>query len=249
MTQLSDAREFMTAALFGPAIIARLPTRAEEDRVGRHDSVDLAVSRRDALTARFPVVRRLLCDETFGAVAWQHAIGERTPDRTRFSDTFPRRLRGFGPGAAIDYLADVADLEMIRHRAARAPDASPLELAAFASLRLGRMAMTKVTLHPSVGLVASRFPIIAIWEANQTDDEDRNVMTRWRPESALVARPFRKIEMRRLEPGGIQFLDCLSRRGTIGAAIEVGRAAAPDFDIGGHLLLLIDAGIVVALHD
>ncbi|MGA2128572.1 MAG: hypothetical protein ABSG76_20765, partial [Xanthobacteraceae bacterium] len=140
MTQLADTRVHSTAALLGPAILARLPPRAEEDRIPRRDPVDPAVSRRDALAARYPVVRRLLCDETFRAVAWLHAISEPTPDPMRFGDTFPRRLRAFGEGAAIAYLADVAELEMIRHRATRAPDASPLGLAAFASLRLGRMA-------------------------------------------------------------------------------------------------------------
>jgi hypothetical protein len=45
----------------------------------------------------------------------------------------------------------------------------------------------RVVLHPSVFLVASRFPIVTIWKNNQSDGENA-MIERWRAESAWRGR-------------------------------------------------------------
>ena len=104
-----------------------------------------------------------------------------------------------------------------------------------------------MTLHPSVALFASRFPVVTVWEANQ-DDSNAFVIRQWVPEQALVARPFRKVEVRRLSAGGLAFLAVLPAGATIRAAVEVATAAAADFDFGTHLALLNELDIVVGFH-
>jgi hypothetical protein len=59
----------------------------------------------------------------------------------------------------------------------------------------------------------------------------------------LIARPFRKVAVRRLSAGGLAFLARVQAGETLGAA-----AAAADFDLGAHLALLIELDIVVGFH-
>jgi hypothetical protein len=89
---------------------------------------------------------------------------------------------------------------------------------------------------------------VTIWEANQSDDEN-GMVDRWSAESALVARPFLEVEVRRLPPGGYAFISALSHGSTIAAAIDAGIAADPKFDIAINRALLVEANVVVGIHE
>ena len=91
----------------------------------------------------------------------------------------------------------------------------------------GVSASARVTLHPSVGIVASRFPVLSIWEVNQ--DRAVRAVPNWGAEAAVVARPFLEVETRRLLPGTDVFLLALQAGSTIAEAVE--RAAAADLRV------------------
>ena len=103
-------------------------------------------------------------------------------------------------------------------------------------------------LHPSVFTVASRFPIVTLWENNRRA-ADSAMITRWCAEAALVARPLRAVEVRRLAAGGHAFLDSLSEGRTLAAAFAAGKAAAPRFDADANLSLVIKANLVIGFRD
>jgi len=102
-----------------------------------------------------------------------------------------------------------------------------------------------LVLHPSVGLVTSRFPIVTIWRANQTGADD-GILDRWRPEAALVARPFLDVDVLPLPAGGHVFINALHSGWTIEAAAASATADDPEFDLGTNLTILAEANVVVA---
>jgi hypothetical protein len=69
-------------------------------------------------------------------------------------------------------------------------------------------------------LVQSRFPIVTIWENNRNNDGD-GMIERWIAEAAVVARPFLKVEVRRLPSGGYAFLSALTQGKTVATALEI----------------------------
>jgi len=170
----------------------------------------------------------------------------RSPILLLYGETFPRFLRTLGPEASIDYLADIGELEMARGRAYHAADAVALGREAFAALAPGQLDSLCVELHPSVSLLTSRFPIVSVWEANQTEEE--GPIERWRAEAALVARPFQDVEIWRLPPGGHAFLQALSDGANLATAAEAAMAKAADFDLAENLGILITANIVIRFH-
>src|SRR6266850_15773 len=215
----------------------RLRARATR-HFGGNDVIGLLIR---ALAARYPVVRRLAGNESFLATARRFIRAQPTHLSTvlHFGEAFPGYLRNLGRTASFEYLADVAEIEAARARAMRSADARPIGRTALASLSSSRMRELRVLLHPSVSLVTSRFPIVTVWAANQTDNGD-GLVPQWGPQAALVARPFLDVDVVPLSAGEYAFLRQLAD----GAPL----AAAAACDPAAYLRLLIDSNIVVGVH-
>ena len=234
------------AARFGPHAPLRVPGTKSQ----RPDGLVANRSPLDGLTTHFPVTRRVAGDESFDAMVRRFIAIERSRPATRFPnwEAFPNFLRGQGKVASLEYVADIAELEMARGKAKYAADALPIGAHAFPSLPAERLRRLRLVLHPSIFLVASRFPIVTIWETNQSEHENGRV-DRWRAECALVARPFLEVEVRRLPPGGHAFISALSQGRTIAAALDAATAADPNFDIAINRALLIEVNVVIGIRE
>jgi len=167
------------------------------------------------VSTRFPVARRLVGNESFDAAVRAFIAAEppRSPVLLNYGDGFPQFLRGLGQDACISYIADIADLEIARGKAYHAADVDPLPPEAFAAIPGERLAELRLSFHPSVVLLQSRFPIVSVWQTNQGVHD--MALRQWRAEAALVARPRLDVEVRRLPPGGFEFLTDLSRGSTM----------------------------------
>jgi hypothetical protein len=103
----------------------------------------------------------------------------------------------------------------------------------------------RLTLHPTVALLRSRFPVVSIWQANVTDSG--GTIREWRQESALIARPALEVEVHRLSAGTYAFLSALAEGETVGAAIERAASDQPQFDVTECLAKLISSNIIIHL--
>jgi hypothetical protein len=208
---------------------------------------NVASSLIEALASRFPVVQRLVGDEFFAALARAYVLREPpfSPLLIHYGETFPAFIEDFEPARPLPYLADVARLEFARGRAYHAADAEPLPRQAFASLSEEKIGATRVRLHPSVKILASPYPVLSIFEANQADRvapvED------WGAEAVLVARPFLEVETLRLGAGTDNFLIALQSGASIAEAADAAAAAAPSFGAAEGLATLIGANLAIAL--
>ena len=244
-------RVFAEAILFDDAPIpatvrsATGPSYASRFGVYRNNVIAGLIK---AIGARYPVVRKLLWDDAFTRVAQLYVMTEppRSPVMSEYGDSFPQFLRNIGHCAASDYLADVAELEAARTRAYHAADAAPLPSDAFATLAPEDLPDLRLLLHPSVELLKSRFPVVAIWEANRHDND--NSISEWKAECALIARPHIQVEIWALSAGAYVFIAALAEGCTVGSAIAHGMAKVPNFNLGECLTALIAADIVVGLR-
>src|SRR5262245_43932545 len=201
-----------------------------------------------AIAARYPVVRKLLWEETFNQIAHLYVTAEppHSPVLLHYGDTFPEFLRRLGQSASANYVADVAELEAARTRAYHAADMKTVSSSAFSSLRPDRIAYLRMALHPSVYLLKSEFPIVSVWEANQQANDNRPTL--WEAECALVARPRSQVEIRRLPLGTYDFFSALMDRRTVGEAVSRAMSNTPNFDLTECFSALLAADVVVALQ-
>jgi len=200
------------------------------------------------LADEFPVLQKLLGEESFAAVVARF-VGtcEAASASSRLVSLFPKFLRGLGHCASIEYLADIAELEKARAKASRSPRMRSVSHYPLSSLLIRPVDTMLVYLQPVVSLIKSRFPIVTIWEANQSDNGC--ALDHWGPETALVARCFRGAGVWRVPAGGFAFLRALLAGATWAAAIEAANATDPRFDVRMNVMLLIDADIVIGLRD
>ena len=201
----------------------------------------------EALSARFPVVKRLVGDEFFSALARAYVLREPpfSPLLIHYGETFPAFIADFEPAKPLPYLADVARLEYARGRAYHAADTEPLPREAFAALAEEKIGATRVRLHPSVSILSSPYPVLSIWKANQADAV--MPVQDWSAETVLVARPFLEVETLPLGAGTGTFLAILQSGATIAEAAEAASAAAPSSSPADGLATLIGQNLAVAL--
>jgi hypothetical protein len=239
----AELQHSFAAAVLGSPV--ELPIRAA---TAARAEGGLAVYRNNVMSglikvvaARFPAVRRLLGEDRFLESARRFIAAEppRSPLLLEYGDGFPEFLKRLGDDTCI---ADVADLEVARGKAYHAADAVSLSPQAFAAIPAERLAGLRLTFHPSVSLLQSRFPIVSLWHANQEAGDA--ALPQVRPEAALIARPMLEVEVWNLPPGGFAFLTALRRGRTMAEAAEAAVDAAPNFDLAVNLSVMIKAAIV-----
>jgi hypothetical protein len=201
------------------------------------------------LAARYPVTCRLVGRSSFRLAARRFIDSDLTerPLVHDFADAFPSFLRSGGDLACIEYVADVAELERLQHKAERAAHAPPLATLTLSKIPGDKLDKLRLVLHPSVCLLQSRFPIVTAWENNRTS-RTRGIIEQWVGEAVMVARPFLKVEVRRLPPGGYCFLRALCAGQTVAAAAGTANDVSREFDAASVLRLIEDAKVIVGVQ-
>jgi hypothetical protein len=202
----------------------------------------------NAVGARYPVVKKLLWDDSFNRIAQLYVTAQppRSPVLLEYGESFPQFLRSIGQGVCANYLADVAELESARTRAYHAADATPLSRDAFGRLAPDKFRDLRLALHPSMQLLKSRFPMVSIWEANVHAND--NALNLWQPECALIVRPRLEVEVRRLTPGAYEFVSALAEGCSVGEAVDRSVAGVTEFDLTECFETLISADATVGVE-
>jgi hypothetical protein len=197
----------------------------------------------NAVAGAFPAVRRIVGDDFFRAMARDYVLAEppTSPVLLDYGVTFPDFIAGFPPAASLPYLPDVARIERRWREAYHAEDAEPLAPAALAGIDGADLPGLSFVLHPSVRLVRSRWPAVAIWRMNVSDVPVTPVDFAV-PEDALIVRPQAEVEVRLVPPGGAAFVSALAEGRALLAAAEMAQAADQRFDLAGNIAGLFAAG-------
>jgi hypothetical protein len=207
-----------------------------------------------ALSNAFPVVRALVGDEFLDALArvYGHAHPSSSGDLNRFGEHFAAFIADFEHTQTLPYLADVAALEWIAHRAHYAANAIVLSHYRIGSLRPHQLLASRFTLHPACDWLDSGFPIAHIWLAHQPGATMELPKSLDRGEIALVARPRWRVEVVASSEGEIAALEKIRAGETLETAIEAGIEAQRSFDFAKALPRWLDLSLLTqasASHD
>ncbi|MAM60938.1 DNA-binding domain-containing protein [Maritimibacter sp. UBA3975] len=192
-----------------------------------------------AMRDGFPVVRRLVGEEFFAAMAGAF-VRTHPPDSPvlfTYGTAFPAFLENFPPARSLPYLPDIARLELALRRAYHAADC-----VAVAPDALNRPDIddARLTLAPAVAVLSSPYPIHAIWRINMDPDAPKPtsgaqsvLITRadWDP----LAEPIPATEAR--------FFNAL---GT--ATLAEAAASVPDLDLATALARLIARKAIITVE-
>ncbi len=197
-----------------------------------------------ALEAGFPVVRKLVGEAFFAAMAGEFVRAH--PPKTRlmmvYGAEFPAFLQGFAPVASLGYLPDVARLEQAIRESYHAADATPVAAEALTGLAEDRLLAARLRLMPAVRLVRSVWPIHAIWQVNSGGGPEPVA----RAEDVLVLRPAFDPKPQLLPPGGGAFVAGLACGQSFADSLE---QAGDALDLAAVLGLLLQGQAIEGIEE
>ena len=205
------------------------------------------------LADTFPVVRQLVGDEFFAAMARLYLIDHppTSPLMHRYGASLPAWIADFEPATALPYLSDMARLEWARLCAFHAADAEPIEVQALVGLMQApeRLASATLALHPTLATVRSPHPIVSLWSAHQQDDAARDAQLSAlrldRAEAALVFRDAADDAVVLELPDADAQLTATIAAGT---SLATAQHSHPQGDLVQVLTLLLRHSLITGVH-
>jgi hypothetical protein len=176
-----------------------------------------AISLTECLAATFPALKALVGERYFDQCARRFASDypPSSPVLFEYGEAFPRFIAEAACSDDFAYLADVGALEWAINCAYHAEDAAPISPQEFLSIPEERQDAVALNLHPSARLVVSRYPVLAIWRANQPDPEDEIVELGRGGDRILIWRKGLDVGWRTLDAGEAAFLAALLARSSL----------------------------------
>lgn len=204
---------------------------------------NVVVSLTEALTSAYPVIKAIVGDEFFNAMAGVHVRTHppKSPLMIYYGEDFPSFLTRFPPASHLGYLPDVARVELSRRQAYHSADVFPCPPEKLTKLDGNRIYDARLVLHPSIKIVRSRYPVYSIWRYNSTDDKSPIGEAR---EITMISRPSDEVIMQNPGVGTAMFIESLMTD-PLGVAMDKAKAAQADFDLAGNLTELLSAGLLV----
>ncbi len=203
---------------------------------------NVAVSLTEALEAAFPVVRALVGDAFFKAMAgvYLRAHPPSSPLMMFYGETMPDFLTGFAPARSVPYLPDMARLELALRQSYHAADTVPLTPEALSRIAPDDLPRLILSFAPTVRLVSSRYPLCSLWRANTTGGKPSRMA-----EPALVTRPEFDPVVDVLSLPQADVLRALMAGETLGSALSHG---GEGFDAGALIGLLVQRSALISLN-
>lgn len=205
----------------------------------------------DALAETFPVVQELVGVAFFRAMAGMFV--RQAPPRSRvlahYGQALPEFIERFEPARSVPYLADMARLECARVRAYHAADAvavaaTTVKLALADGERVGEL---RLTCHPSLATLDSRYAVVSLWAAHQGNGALGLIDTD-APEAAIVVRQDLEVLVLRTSAAAVEFVRALQQGRGLADAAALAAGAAPAFDLSSTLALLLGHGAITSLQ-
>ena len=181
---------------------------------------------------KFPVLKQLVGADFFKFLAHSYfqTHPPNSPMLVHYGDQLAAFLEDFEPTQAYPYLPDVARLEALWLEAYHAADADIMTPDRILAEAGDDIAIVQFTMHPSVRLLSSAFPVAAIWQQHQTEAEPGSGALGDAGEAILISRPNKDVNIRVLSASTYRALDALQSGRTLEEAVMTASGADDTFD-------------------
>jgi len=207
------------------------------------------VSLCEAIEAGFPVCSALVGEAFFLQLARAYVASHppQSPVLIDYGDTFPDFVAAFAPADRVPFLSDVARLERLCAQSYHAADARALVADSLAQVPANALSGVRFSMHPSLRLMCSDWPVFSIWHAHQDcETAERLAAMTWSGEAGLVVRPGLAMEVMLVEPSVHRFIAALAAGATLHEVVEDGGETVAS-NLGGLLSFVFSAGLVAGI--
>ena len=189
---------------------------------------NVVVSLSEALATAFPLVKKLIGEESFSKLAGVFVRDHppASPLMMFYGEAMPAFLESFKPLEHIGYLADCARLDLAIRQSYHAADAPKFDQSALIPDDNGEFS-TIVRLAPSAKIIRSAWPLYDIWRFNNLPDAPKPQAG---AQDILVSRPEFDPLPHLLLPGMADWLAALNSGIPFGQATEDAMSRSSSFD-------------------
>lgn len=207
---------------------------------------NVVMSLMEAMQTAFPVIHKLVGDAFFRAMAgvYVREYPPKTPMLMFYGGAFPAFLETFEPAQNLPYLPDVARLELARRSSYHAADADALDPNTLGTLAPDTLMSAKLTLAPSLRLMASSYPILDIWTMNMVEGAPKPEM---KAQTVLLTRPALDVDMVEIDTAQYTFILNLKTM-PLGDAFEATLEKDGTFDLTQALSLLMAHQLIINIE-
>jgi hypothetical protein len=200
-----------------------------------------------ALERTYPVLRRRVGEDYFLQLA--HGYRQRFPSRNGdlhwIGEQFPRYLAETEAGTGYEWLAELAELEWACECAFIAARESPVEPQELLGLAPDDLAQARLRLQPSLHCVASSWPVLEVWRANQPDADGHAVDLSLGAQCVLVSCGPDGLELVEVSRDAFELTRLLQSGTPLGTAVEQSRLDLAG--LPGVLARLFSSGLVTGV--
>jgi hypothetical protein len=206
---------------------------------------------RDALGGVFEVVNKLVGDKFFAHVAERYVRDHPSTSGNvhDFGGDFPTYLKTFLGLETLPYLPDVARLEWAYHTAFHSPVGEMLNIDKLTQVPASKYDQLTLLLSPACYLLHSDFPVFHIWQVNQENYEDDELVSLEEGGVDLaILREGKQIAFHSIMPGAFAMLKAISDGNSFNASCEAALKADAGCDVSKVLQDAVTNRIVVGFH-
>lgn len=202
------------------------------------------------LRATYPVIERLGGGDWFQQIAlrYQERFPSRSGDLQYIGARFAEFLQAELAHTAFDYFIDIARLEWAYQEVLVAAEIAPFDPALLADIDSSVYENMIFIPRPCVRIIASRFPILAIWKANQQDASTppETIDLGAGANRILLIRRDDGVELRELTLSQYALLEAFMSEQPLAIATDTAAMADGDFDLSNDLHQLLTLQTIAA---
>lgn len=204
---------------------------------------NVAASLTEALESAFPIIRKLVGDEFFRAMAgvYLRKHPPNSPLMMFYGDRMPVFLQRFEPVGQLPYLPDIARLELAMRHAYHAADVAPISGDQLAAIPPDTLMATRFSLAPAIHILTSEHPIHGIYAANT---QPAAPTPPHGAQSVLITRPAFDPISHLITEQTARFVEGLQNDQPLGVATSL---AGTGLDLGAVLGLLLSQNAITEL--
>lgn len=203
---------------------------------------------RQTLASLYPVTNRLVGDAFFAQAAMQFCYenASTSGDLNQYGETFPSFLESYCSTQNLDYLADVARIEWHWHKAFHARDSGSFDLTTLGTVDPADFGRIVFSIQAGYRSLQSPYPIDRIWEVNQPQHSDPEVVHLDIESRCLLIYRFGfEVRIAKVSRGMYTMADALKQEHQLSDATQAALEVEPELNIESALQWLVAEQIII----
>lgn len=195
------------------------------------------------LSSNYEVVENLVGEEYFEklALSFCQKYHSKSGNLDDYGFEFPNFIKSKKKQHKLDYLHEIANLELLYHKSYFIADNNEFNLENFQKISEEDFFNLTFTLHKSCFLLSSKFPLFSIWKDN-IENNGKNKINLNKKEFILIDNALGKVMMSNLSEEEFIFLDQISKGKNLYETYKIiNRKIKKEVDIGQILQKFISS--------